>query len=168
NPLGLLLNSYTGKFSRSRVQCDLAGNEQEPIGLDRLGVGPDGFGAMVGQNYILHGELSFPCGKKEYQKGEGKSVRPAATVANEAGVGVIAAGFASGDEFLSRVIRETLIDHIQNLLFRHARVLQAADLLARERRQTLDAAMDDSLHRRIGESNQFKCDGFATENVDLI
>ena len=92
---------------------------------------------------------------------------PAATVANEAGVGVIAVGFATGDEFLSRIIRETLIDHFQNLLFRHARVLQAADLLARERGQTLDAAMDDSLDRGIGESDQFESNGFATENVDL-
>ena len=95
-------------------------------------------------------------------------MRPAAAVADEAGVGVIAVGFATGDEFLGRIIGEALIDQIKELLFRHARVLQAADLGARERGQTLDAAVDDSLDRGIRESDQLESNGFATENVDLI
>src|SRR5208282_4696426 len=139
---------------------------RNPLDLMAWEYGPMGFGPrLVTTMSFMAGS---PCNSKEKDRLQGKSVYPAATIANEAGVGVIAAGFATGDEFLSRVIRETLIDHIQNLLFRHARVLQTADLLAGERRQTLDAAMDDSLHRGIGESNQLKCDGFAAENIDLI
>ena len=95
-------------------------------------------------------------------------MRPAAAVANEAGVGVIAVGFAAGDQSFRLIIREALIYQVQNLLFRHARVLQAPDLLACKGGQTLDAAMDDSLDRGIGEPDQFERNGFPAENVDLI
>ncbi len=88
--------------------------------------------------------------------------------ADEAGVGMVSRRLALGDERLRLLIGKTLVDNIQDLLFRHGRVFQPANLLAGERRQSLDAPVNDFLDGRIRNANQLQRDRLTAENVDLI
>lgn len=83
-------------------------------------------------------------------------------------VGVIAHGFALGDQRLCLLIGETLIDDFEDLPFGHAGVFEPADLFAGERGQSLDTAVNDVLHGGVGKADKFQRDGFTAENVDLV
>jgi hypothetical protein len=55
---GLLANVGANKLVGLGIECDLAGNKNETVGFNRLGIGPDGLGAAVGKNDVFHGVLS--------------------------------------------------------------------------------------------------------------
>ena len=87
---------------------------------------------------------------------------------NEAGVGMIAGGFALRDERFRLLVGKTLIDDVEDLPFGHRGVFQAADLRAGQCGQALNAAVNDCLDGGIRQADEFQRDGFAAEDVDLI
>lgn len=76
--------------------------------------------------------------------------------ADEAGVGVIAHGFALSDKRLCLLIGKALIHDVEDLAFGHTGVFQAADLFAGERGQSLDTTVNDVLHGGVGKADEFK------------
>lgn len=95
-------------------------------------------------------------------------MRFAPAYADKTCVGVVAHGFALGDERLCLLIGKTLIDDFEDLPFGHAGVFEPADLLAGESRQSQDAAVNDVLHGSVGKADKFQRDRFTAKNVDLI
>ena len=55
---GLLANVGANKIVGLGIERNLAGNKNEAIGFNRLGIRADGLGAAVGKNDVLHGVLS--------------------------------------------------------------------------------------------------------------
>jgi len=92
----------------------------------------------------------------------------AATNAHETSVRVVPGGFALRNQRLRLLVGESLVDNVKDLLFGHAGVLQPADLLAGERRQALDAPVNDVLNSRVRETDQFQRYRFAAEDIDLV
>jgi hypothetical protein len=81
---------------------------------------------------------------------------------------MVAEGFALGDESFGGLVGKSLVDHVENLLLGHGGVFQTADLLAGKGRQTLNAPVNNRLHRGIREADELERDRFAAEDIDLI
>ena len=95
-------------------------------------------------------------------------MRFAPAYADKTCIGVVAHGFALGDQRLCLLIGKTLIDDFEDLPFRHTGVFEPADLFAGEGGQSLDTAVNDVLHGGVGKADKFQRDGFTAENLDLI
>src|SRR6516162_1874666 len=105
---------------------------------------------------------------REYQKEQREESTSAALYADEARIGVIAGRFTSGNLRFGLFGGEPLVDEFHNLLFRQPRILQPADLLARQSREAPGAAVDYGLDGGIGKAHELQRDGLAAEHIDLI
>jgi hypothetical protein len=81
---------------------------------------------------------------------------------------MIARFLARGDFLFGLQIGHTLIDALENLLFRESNVLEAADLGTGKRRLPLHAAVKECLDSRTGETDKPQHYRFRADGVELV
>jgi len=87
---------------------------------------------------------------------------------HEAGPRVVASGFARRRFLIRLRVGHARLDALHNLFFREAGIFQASDLRAPHGWNAFQAAVQNDIHRAIGEPHQPQQHGIAADNVDLI
>jgi hypothetical protein len=95
------------------------------------------------------------------------SLTLAAAHADEAGVGVVAFGFAKRDFLVGLRVGHAAVNALHDLLLSETGVLEAADFTAGKRRLLRKLAVQEHLDRRIGKADEPERNGFRTDGLEL-